>query len=88
MNEKELEKIFKALANKRRIVILKFLKRKGNASVGDVANVIKLSLPSTSKHLMILFNADLVEKEQKSLIVYYFLPKTKNSAVNKLLSIV
>ena len=87
MSDKELEKILKALANKRRIAILKFIKKSGRASVGDIAGAIKLSFKATSKHLMILSNADILEKEQISLVVYYFLPKDSHPIVSKLVSI-
>ena len=87
MSEKELEKILKALANKRRIAILKFIKKSGRTSVGDIAEAIKLSFKATSKHLMILSNADILEKEQISLTMLYFLPKDHHPIVSKLLSI-
>jgi DNA-binding transcriptional ArsR family regulator len=86
MPEKDLEKIFKALANKRRIAILKFIKKSGRASVGEIAGAIKLSFKATSKHLMILSNADILEKEQISLAMFYFLPKNINPTISKLLS--
>ena len=88
MNEKELEKVLKALANKRRVLILKHLKHKGKSSVGEVADAIKLSFKATSKHLMILSNMDIVDKEQESLTMYYFLPKISHPMVAKLLSII
>jgi len=87
MNERELEKVLKALANKRRVAILKHLKRAGQASVGDIAEAIKLSFKATSKHLMILSAADIVEREQISLTMFYFLPKTNHPMVSKLISI-
>lgn len=88
MTEKELEKVLKALANKRRILILKFIKKSGRASVGDIAEAIKLSFKATSKHLMILSNVDILEKEQESLTMLYFLPKDNHPIVSKLLSII
>ncbi|OGJ02336.1 hypothetical protein A3I95_01430 [Candidatus Nomurabacteria bacterium RIFCSPLOWO2_02_FULL_44_12] len=67
------EKVLKALANKRRLTIVKFLKEKKEANVGEVAEHIKLSFKATSRHLAVLFGADLVEKEQRSLSCYYSL---------------
>ena len=87
MNEKELEKVLKALANKRRVAILKHLKRVGRASVGDISEAIKLSYKATSRHLMVLSGADILDKEQESLIVFYFVPKTSHPVVSKLISI-
>ena len=70
---RELEKQLKALANHRRLMILKVLKSETRLSVGEIARRIKLSFKATSKHLVILYNANLVEKEQKNLTVCYFL---------------
>ena len=68
---KELERILKALANKRRLAIIKYLKQEKEATVGDIAEKIKLSFKATSKHLGILAVVDIVEKEQRSLQVWY-----------------
>jgi DNA-binding transcriptional ArsR family regulator len=86
VNEKELEKVFKAFANKRRLAILKHLKKTGKSSVGDISSAIKLSFKATSKHLSILSNANITEKEQISLTVLHFLPRNNHSAISKLLS--
>ena len=88
INEKELEKVLKALANKRRVAILKYLKRVNTASVGDIAHEIKLSFRATSRHLSVLFSADVLEKEQSGLTVLYFISKVKHPIVSKLLIII
>ena len=71
---KNLERTMKALANGRRILIIRHLGKHKNSSVGDIARAIKLSIKATSKHLGILYAAELVDKEQKSVLVGYFLP--------------
>jgi len=68
---KEYEKTLKALANRRRLQIIKYLKDKKEATVTDIAEHIKLSFKSTSKHLAVLFGAGIVDKEQKSLSMFY-----------------
>jgi DNA-binding transcriptional ArsR family regulator len=68
---KEYEKILKALANRRRLQILKYLKDKKTATVTDISGYLKLSFKSTSKHLAVLFSAGIVDKEQKSLSMFY-----------------
>lgn len=68
---KEIEKSLKAMANRRRLAILKYLKHNREASVGEIAGAIKLSFRATSKHLGILAAADILDKEQRSLAVYY-----------------
>ena len=87
MKEKEIERILKALANKRRLAIIKYLRNNRRASVGDIAEAIKLSFKATSKHLVILDHVDLVEKEQVGLTVIYFLSKEGRSVVGTLLSL-
>ncbi|MEK7600985.1 MAG: metalloregulator ArsR/SmtB family transcription factor [Patescibacteria group bacterium] len=71
MNERELERVLKALANRRRVAIVRFLKKRKESSVGDIAGAIKLSFKSTSRHLALLAAADIVDREQRSLSVYY-----------------
>lgn len=87
MNERELEKILKALANKRRLLILKFLKNKSKQSVGSIAEEIKLSFKATSKHLLILSNSDILEKEQVGLTMLYSLSKNNNPVLKKSLDV-
>lgn len=83
---KNLEKILKILANKRRLVIICFLKKKSEARVGDIAEAINLSLTSTSKHLIQLFNADILERNQKNLEVWYKLAPRQNNVVGYIIS--
>ena len=73
---KENEKIFKALANRRRLAIIAYLKKDKEATVGEVARKLKLSFNATSKHLRILYLADIVEEDQRALEVYYRLSQT------------
>ncbi len=61
---KKLERTLKALANKRRFAILRFLKKEKEATVGYIAGEMSLSFKATSKHIGILAAADIVEKEQ------------------------
>lgn len=75
----DLEKPLKALANRRRLAILRFLKRsKGEMgeSVADIAAAIRLSFKATSRHLAILSAADIVEREQRRLYVFYRIGET------------
>lgn len=89
MSEKDLERIMKALANRRRLAILRFLKKGGRASVGDIAEEIRLSFKATSKHLGILSGAGIVDREQQSLQMFYHLspdlPAPARLIVNSLL---
>jgi DNA-binding transcriptional ArsR family regulator len=68
---KKLEKLCKEAANRRRLAILSYLKKEGEAAVWDIAEAIKLSLKATSQHLAVLRAVDLVLWEQRSLEVFY-----------------
>lgn len=84
---KNLERILKALANKRRLAILAYLKKNKEASVSDIADGIQLSLKATSKHLSILTTADITDREQRSLQMYYHLNSSMQSVVKYILSL-
>jgi len=71
MKNKELERILKAFANRRRLLIVSFLKRRKEATVGDIAEEIRLSFRSTSKHLGVLSTSGILEREQRSVQMYY-----------------
>ncbi len=85
---RELERKLKALANKRRLAILKYLHGVEQASVGDIASQIRLSFRATSKHLGILFATNILDKEQISLTVYYRLARPVDPLVSKVLDLV
>lgn len=72
VSDRELEKLFKALANRKRTAILKYLKS-GSATVGEIAQAIKLSMRSTSRHLQVLSGAEYVTSERQGLYVHYAL---------------
>ena len=84
---KDLEKLLKALANRRRLTILKYLKNNNRASVGDIAGAIHISFQATSKHLARLSALDIIDREQKSSQMFYFLNKDQKSAVQRILSL-
>jgi DNA-binding transcriptional ArsR family regulator len=69
--DKENEKILKALANRRRIAIIKILKKGKLLSVSAIAEEIKLSFRATSRHLNILTASDILDRDQQGLTVYY-----------------
>ena len=76
----------KALANRRRLAIIKYLKKSQPAPVGDIAGEINLSFKATSKHLGVLSAVDIVEKEQRSSQVFYRLASNQNSAAKHIIS--
>jgi len=73
MKNKELSKIFKALGNERRLLIVTLLFKNKELTVGQISEFIHLSFKATSKHLLILSNANLVSMRQISLNRFYSL---------------
>lgn len=84
---KDLERILKALANKRRLAILRYLKKEGEASVGDVAEEINLSFKATSKHLGVLSAVDILDKEQRSSLVFYKLASQQKPPARRIMDL-
>lgn len=87
MDLKNLEKINKAIGNNKRLLILQLLKNGKRKSVSWIAEKLKLSIKSTSKHLLILKNVNLLDSEQESLVVFYFLNKETPGFVKELLKL-
>ena len=83
---RELEKIFKALANRRRLEIVRYLKATEEATVGSVARHIKLSFRATSRHLLKLAACDILEREQRIVEVYYRLARNQAMEMKKNIS--
>ena len=84
---KDLERVLKALANRRRLAIIKYLKRTGGAPVTNIAEAIDLSFRSTSKHLGVLSAVDILEKEQISLQIFYRLSPIQKQATKHIISL-
>jgi DNA-binding transcriptional ArsR family regulator len=84
---KKLEKILKAVANRRRVAILAYLKKEKEVKVGNIAEQIHLSFNATSKHLGILFASNLVDKDQRSLEMWYRLVPSRHILIDALLKL-
>ena len=63
-------KLFKGLADKSRLAILKAI-LESPKTVSDITRETKLSQPNTSIHLACLLECDLVRKEKKGREVFY-----------------
>jgi len=64
-------KVFKAVANQRRLNILRLLMREGELPVSVVSKKISISFTSTSKHLLKLENVGLIRRRETKNWVYY-----------------
>jgi len=85
---KKLEKFLKALANRRRLAILKYLKENKEASVTEIADKINLSFKATSRHLSVLSAVDVIEREQRSTQMFYYLSTKQEPPVKHIISII
>lgn len=81
--DRQILKIHKALANPRRLAIVALLKEGRELAVGEVAAAIRLSFKATSKHLLILFHADILERRQISLNMLYHLTAPAHALVSE-----
>jgi DNA-binding transcriptional ArsR family regulator len=86
MKIKELAKIFKALGNERRVLILKHLLTKRELTVSQISELIRLSFKSVSKHLLILENANLVKSRQIGLNKLYSLNREGTREIINIIS--
>ena len=73
----ELERTLKVFANRRRLAIVAYLKKTREAPVGRIATEIKLSFKATSKHLALLAGIGILEKDQRSLKIFYRLARQR-----------
>lgn len=84
---KELEKILKALANKRRIEMVRYIRAKRGATVGEIADEVGLSFKGVSKNLRVLYSAGILEREQSGLQVTYQISDSLSEVTRKALAI-
>ena len=73
MKRTEIIKVFKALGNERRFLILKYILSQKELTVSQISELINLSFKSTSRHLSVLKNANLVVSRQTDLNNFYSL---------------
>lgn len=83
----QLEKTLKALANRRRLAILLLLKKNGERSVKDIADILNCSYKATSKHLARLRAVDLVECEQQRFEMVYRYSTSKNMLLSTVMKL-
>ncbi len=84
---KDLERVLKALANRRRLAILECLKENRESCVTEIVDAIHLSFKATSKHLGVLAAVDIVEREQRSLRMFYRIASRQFPASRHIISL-
>ncbi|MBU3968718.1 winged helix-turn-helix domain-containing protein [Patescibacteria group bacterium] len=88
MKYQEIEKNYKALANRRRIAIIHFLCKENRVTVNNISDEINLSFKSTSRHLQVLKAIGMIDSEQVGLEQYYYLANRGNLFIKHLLAFV
>ena len=68
-------------------MIINFLKRKEQASVGDIASEMKLSFRATSRHLLLLSNVEILERDQRGPQIFYKIASPLGSMVRAIVSL-
>ena len=63
--------IFKILGDTNRYRIFEMLGSQSRLAVGDIAKILRISIPLASQHLKILEQAEMLEKEKDGQRVYY-----------------
>lgn len=80
----DLETIFKALADKNRLRILKLLEKK-KLCVCELAEILGITQPSVSGHLQKLKDAGIIGEEKESYWKNYFFTGSQNPYIGALL---
>ncbi len=88
MDTYRIEKIFKAVANKRRLTALHLLTKRKSISVNDLADYLKLSFRSTSKHLQVLMHEGFIEAERAGMFMEYRLASTLSAEHKHILQLI
>ncbi len=73
MNTKRWTQIFRVLANINRLKIIRVLSGGKRLSVSDITAELGISFVATSRHLILLHNLDVLDREGKQGHVFYFL---------------
>ncbi len=87
-NDKDLERVMKALANRRRIAAIRIIKKRKEINVGDLAEALRISFKATSKHLAVLVGAGIVDKEQRSVQMFFWLAPDMPEAGKRIVSLI
>ncbi len=86
MTIRETEIQLKAVANARRLVILRTLKESKTLTVGEIAKSVKLGIAPTSQHLRILKAAKIVEYKRRGKFITYRLALKQSGIIQHILA--
>jgi len=82
---KNFVKIFKALSNEKRFKILLLLLKRKEMTVSEIAENLKFPFQTTSRHLINLQNANLVETRHENVWTFYYLSSRQKKLIKNIL---
>ncbi len=84
---KNFEKIFRSLANRRRLEIVKLLMSKKELTVQEIAQEIKIALYSASRHMIQLRNSDFLDRRREGKYNFYHIDDGGRGFVKEILKL-
>ncbi len=88
MNIYTHSKIFRVLANNKRLQILNYLHKHGATPLKEIAAYIRLSVKSTHKHLLLLTQSGFTQNERRGVDVLYQIDNAPNKIQRQLLKFI
>lgn len=82
---KDIERLYKGLADESRMKVLFLLDELGEACVRDIQQVLKVPQPTVSRHLGLLKRMGLVDNHRRGKWNYYFVVKKQPEIVKQLI---
>ncbi|MCX6647407.1 MAG: metalloregulator ArsR/SmtB family transcription factor [bacterium] len=82
---KDIERLYKGLADESRMKILFLLDELGEACVRDIQQVLKVPQPTVSRHLGLLKRMGVVDNHRRGKWNYYYVVKKQPEVVKQLI---
>ena len=82
---KDIERLYKGLADESRMKILFLLDELGEACVRDIQQVLKVPQPTVSRHLGLLKRMGVVDNHRRGKWNYYYVIKKQPEVVKQLI---
>lgn len=82
----KFERLFKALSSEKRLAILLLLRKEKRLPVWYMSNKLGIPFKTLSKHLHVLYDQDLLDREQDTTEVYYSIALGQSHLVNYIIN--
>ncbi len=84
--EEEFVRILKIFTNKYRLAIIKLLKRKGEKSVGQIADLLEVPFNTVSKNVLYLASNEILSRRHDTPFVMYKISNSISNPVKNIIS--